>query len=182
MKYLALLRGINVGGNNIIKMADLRACLECTGLRNVTTFIQSGNVLFESPLRNAVKVAEVIEKALGDSFSYHARTVVVTQRDMEQVVSAAPPKFGADPAKYRYDVIFVRAPLRADELQSSISLKDGVDEVVASNGVLYFSRLIARAAESKLPKFINHPAYKRVTIRNWNTTTKLCELMRAPLD
>jgi uncharacterized protein (DUF1697 family) len=94
---------------------------------------------------------------------------------MERIVVNAPPGFGADPGQYRYDVVFIKPPLSARDILPGISLKDGVDEASESNGVLYFSRLIARASQSHLSKIVNIAAYKSLTIRNWNTT---CELYR----
>ncbi len=180
MRYLALLRGVNVGGNNIVKMTELRTCLECTGLEKVSTYIQSGNVLFESRLKHVAKLSLAIEQALSEKLLNAAQVVVVSQEQLENVVTKAPPAFGANPANYRYDVIFIKAPLCARELLPAIRLKEGVDEAFENNGVLYFKRLISRASESNLPKLITSPAYKSMTVRNWATTTKLYELMRRP--
>jgi uncharacterized protein (DUF1697 family) len=177
VRYLALLRGINVGGNNIVKMTELRACLECTGLKNVTTYIQSGNVLFESQLRSIAKLTRLIEQALSEQLLKAAQIVVVSEEQLASVVTKAPAAFGAEPTKYRYDVIFLKEPVCARELLPSISLKEGVDEAFEGNGVLYFKRLISRASQSHLTKLISTPAYKSMTVRNWTTTTKLYELM-----
>lgn len=177
MRYLALLRGINVGGNNIVKMSELRTCFECMGLEQVATYIQSGNVLFESTVRSVEQLSRAIEEALSAQLVRGAQVVVVPQRQLERVVKKAPIGFGMEPEKYRYDVIFIKAPSRAEDLLGTVPLKEGVDEAFESNGVLYFKRLISRASESKLPKLINTPGYKSMTVRNWNTTAKLYELM-----
>jgi uncharacterized protein (DUF1697 family) len=179
VRYLALLRGLNVGGNNIVKMADLRACLERAGLNSVTTYIQSGNVLFQSHLKNAARLAGSIEQTLSKEFAYTAVVVVVSQEQLERIVNEAPPGFGSNPAKYRYDVVFIKPPFSAPEVLPTISLKQGVDAALESNGVLYLERLISRAAESKLSKLITNAAYKSMTIRNWNTVGKLRQLMNA---
>ena len=63
MKYVALLRGINVGGKKLMKMADVRECLERRGFSHVTTYIQSGNILFESDKADVAKLTAVIERA-----------------------------------------------------------------------------------------------------------------------
>ena len=126
MRYLALLRGINVGGKNIVKMPDLRACFDRLGLDNVTTYIQSGNVLFDCKLKNATKVSVAIEEALASEFSCASAVVVVPEAQLEKVVMQAPPSFGTDPAAYRYDVVFLRPPFRARDVLPTISLKTGV--------------------------------------------------------
>jgi uncharacterized protein (DUF1697 family) len=79
VRYLALLRGINVGGKNIVKMADLRARFDRLGLDNVTTYIQSGNVLFDCKLKNATKLSVVIEEAMASAFGCASAVVVVTE-------------------------------------------------------------------------------------------------------
>ena len=178
MRYLALLRGINVGGKNIIKMPDLRACFDRLGLDNVTTYIQSGNVLFDCKLKNATKVSVGIEEALASEFSCASAVVIVPEAQLEKVVMQAPPSFGTDPAAYRYDVVFLRPPFRARDVLPTISLKTGVDEAYEANGVLYFQRLTARATQSHFPKIVSNAAYKSMTIRNWNTTTELYRLIR----
>ncbi len=173
---MALLRGINVGGKNIVKMADLQACLECAGLNDVCTYIQSGNVLFKSQDRNLARLTHAIEQALCEALVAGAQVVVVSAKQLATVVAEAPPDFGADSTAYRYDVVFLKPPARAGELLSTIKAKQGVDEAVEKNGVLYFRRLTSRASESKFPALIGHPAYKSMTIRNWNTVRKLYEL------
>jgi uncharacterized protein (DUF1697 family) len=175
--YLALLRGINVGGKNLIKMPALKACFEADGFEDVATYIQSGNVLFASPETRAAELARRIEAMLAETFGYRATVVVRNRRQMRAVVGSAPEGFGADPERYRYDVIFLREPLTAKAASTSVPAKPGVDEAHAGTGVLYFSRLIARATESRLNRIISSPIYPRVTIRNWNTTTKLLWMM-----
>jgi uncharacterized protein (DUF1697 family) len=174
--YLALLRGINVGGNNIIKMVDLKACFEQLGCSAVTTYIQSGNVVFSSD-ESPVTLEGRIEQALSERFGYTARIVLLTQSQLVQAVADAPLGFGSEPDAYRYDVLFLKPPLTAQEAMASVSAKPGVDTATVGVGVLYFSRLISRAAESYLAKMITMPVYKHMTIRNWNTTTKLLALI-----
>jgi len=178
VKYLALLRGINVGGNNLISMGELRACFENAGLEKVTTYIQSGNVLFESSARNAVRLAQKIESALSAQFGYDALIVLVSEDTLAAVVENAPDDFGTDPGTYRYDVIFLRLPVRGPDLLPTIKLKEGVDEIFANEHVIYCRRPISQASQSKLSKLASHPGYKSMTIRNWNTTSKLHQLMK----
>ncbi len=176
-QYLALLRGINVGGNNIIKMAELKTCFESMGFTDVVTYIQSGNVLFKSPEKNKPKLTSKIEKALSERFNYQSRVVVITDQELKKAVAGAPEGFGKDPETYRYDVIFLKEPLTPGEAMQQVSTKAGVDNAYAGGGVLYFSRLISKATQSHLTKIISQPVYQRMTIRNWNTTTKLLALM-----
>lgn len=178
-RYVALLRGINVGGNNIIKMTDLKACFERLGLQDVITYIQSGNVVFSSKESNATKITDQLESALSKTFNYKSRLVLRSQQQMKAIIAKAPRGFGTKPDLYRYDVIFLKAPLTAAKAMKSVVTKEGVDEAYAGSGVLYFSRLISRASQSYLSRVVSMPVYQDMTIRNWNTTTKLLALMEA---
>jgi uncharacterized protein (DUF1697 family) len=175
--YVALLRGINVGGSNLIRMPALKACFEAEGFREVATYIQSGNVLFTASRANQRTLTGHIEKALSTSFAYQSRVVVRSFEQMKATVEKAPSGFGRQPTAYRYDVIFLRNPLTPDEAMKSVITKPGVDRVSAGDGVLYFSRLISRVAQSRLSRVVGTPAYQNMTIRNWNTTAKLLDLM-----
>ncbi|MCY4544516.1 MAG: DUF1697 domain-containing protein [Gemmatimonadetes bacterium] len=175
--YLALLRGINVGGKNVIKMADLRNCFEANGFRDVVTYIQSGNVIFRSPASGLSTLTNRIEEMLASAFDYEASVVLRSRRQMPAVVSDAPSGFGERPETYRYDVIFLKAPLTATAAMEHVPARPGVDESWAGSGVLYYSRRIDQASRSYLSRLASMPMYQRVTVRNWNTTTRLLELM-----
>jgi uncharacterized protein (DUF1697 family) len=177
--HVALLRGINVGGKNLIKMADLKACFEANGYVDVVTYIQSGNVVFTAR-GVASELASRIERMLSETFGHYDASVVLrTKAQMRAVVDKAPTGFGTDPAGFRYDVIFLKAPLTAKVAMRSISMREGVDEVVPGSGVLYSSRLVSRLTQSRLNKIVGTPAYANMTIRNWNTTTKLTAMVHA---
>lgn len=176
-QYLVLLRGINVGGNNIIKMMDLKNSFEEMGLERVKTYIQSGNVLFYSKENNKEKLLTKIEKTLSKRFNYNSRNVILTQKQLKQIIEKAPSGFGKNPGEYRYNVIFLKEPLSSKEALEKISVKEGVDNVFAGKDALYFSILISKAAQSRISRIITLPIYKNITIRNWNTTTKLYDLM-----
>ena len=175
-RYLALLRGINVGGNNLIRMADLATCFEDDGFEKVKTFIQSGNVVFESS-RPRGQLCARLESMLSKRFGYAASVVLRSHAEMRAIVAGAPKDFGKHPDRYRYDVIFLKAPLTASAAMKSVRVKPGVDEASPGKGVLYFSRLISKATQSQLSKIVGTPIYPSLTIRNWNTTTKLLSLL-----
>ena len=176
-QYVALLRGINVGGNNLIKMADLKACFEAMGMSNVRTYIQSGNVLFASSEHDAIKLTEVVEGALADAFHYQARAVLVSKQQLREVVGKAPKGFGSQPAEYRYNVLFLKPPLTASKAMQDIPVREGVDQVFAGERVVYHIRLESRATQSYLGKIVGTPVYQCMTIRNWNTTNKLLVML-----
>lgn len=176
MTYLALLRGINVGGNNI-RMTELKACFEGVGFSDVATYIQSGNVVFSAAKEDPERLALKIEKVLQARFGFPVKVAVLSQAELRQTVDGAPKGFGRSPAKFRYDVLFLKRPYTSKEAMRHVTLREGVDAAAAGKRALYFSRLIARATQSRLSKILATPAYAHMTIRNWNTTTKLLAMM-----
>lgn len=175
-RYVALLRGINVGGRNKVAMADLRAAFEGAGHQAVSTYIQSGNVLFESDAPAAALEGD-IEALLERRFGVPLVVVVRSHRQLRAVVDKAPAEFGDDPGRFHSDVVFLKAPLTAKAAMEVVQVRDGVDEAWPGTGVLYFARLSERRVESRMSRMIGSPEYRLMTIRNWNTTTKLLALM-----
>ena len=175
--YIALLRGINVGGKNLIKMSDLKACFEDQGFEDVATFIASGNVIFRTKRGNSRELEGRIEKTLGKTFGYDATVVVRSRPQMRSVVAKAPTGFGAQPKRYLSDAIFLKQPLTAAKVLKAVEVKPEVDEVSAGSGVVYWSRLSSRASSSRMNRVAALPIYKSMTIRSWSTTTKLVRKM-----
>ena len=101
---------------------------------------------------------------------------------MQAVVDGAPTGFGGEPDSYRYDVLFTREPLQPVEVVSSIEPKEGVDTIDAGPGAVYNRRLTARASSSRISRIASMPLYQNMTLRNWNTTTKLLGMMQARRD
>src|SRR5690606_30220318 len=176
MRYICLLRGINVGGNNIIKMIDLKKSFEEMGFDEVKTYIQSGNVIFDSDEIDLIKLEKDIVKILSEKFNYQSKVVIISHEQLARIIQNAPKDFGVYAQDYRYDVLFLKFPLSSKEALGKILIREGVDNVTAGEGVLYFSRLISKAGQSYLNKIIGTAVYKEMTIRNWNTTSRLLEL------
>jgi uncharacterized protein (DUF1697 family) len=172
-RHVALLRGINVGGHNMIPMAALRTRFEALGFADVSTYIQSGNVLFTGRQEAREKLTARIERALSAAFGYESRVVVVSAQELGRVVEEAPAGFGTEPEEYRYDVLFVKPPLQASEAMGEVELEAGVDEAHAGTHAIYYRRLISRSKRSQLDRLLRRPIGRNLTVRNWNTTTKL---------
>ena len=173
---MALLRGINVGGKNIVRMADLRAAFEHAGHEAVGTYIQSGNVLFESDGPPTAQERD-IETMLEGTFGLSLVVVVRSHRQLRNVVTRAPDGFGAAPDIHHSDVIFLKAPLTSRQALQAVELRDGVDQAWPGAGVLYFSRLSERLSQSRMSRIASTPQYQTLTIRNWRTTTRLLSLL-----
>lgn len=177
MRYVALLRGINVGGKNLIRMPALQACLS-ERFDDVTTYIQSGNVVFSAGRSSQTTLTAEIESMLRSSFAHYDASVVLrSASQMRSVIEDAPPGFGGDPERYRYEVVFLKSPLTATIAMRDVPVREGVDFAAAGRGVLYHRRLTSRATQSQLSRVVAMPMYQHMTIRNWNTTTKLAALV-----
>ena len=177
-RYVALLRGINVGGKNAVPMPALKAAFEGAGYEDVVTYIQSGNVLFSAPSTSQAELTNRVEALVRKAFDHYEASVVLRSRSqMRAVVDKAPPRFGREPEKYRYDVIFLKSPLTSKTAIKEVEMKEGVDQCWAGAGVLYFSRTSQGITSSRINRIVGRPIYQQMTIRNWNTTTKLRELI-----
>ncbi|GAA3518024.1 DUF1697 domain-containing protein [Aeromicrobium panaciterrae] len=177
MKYVVLFRGINVGGRNKIPMAELRKHLSAD-FEEVSTYIQSGNVILESSLP-ATKVAERIDAGLGKAFTLDSDLVRVLVLDKEaygEVIDQAPEGFGSDPDTYRYDVFFYMG-VTAAQVEPHIVTHPEVDTVTVGKRASYHRRIAARASSSRVNKIVSSLSYPGLTIRNWNTTTRLAALL-----
>ena len=178
--YVALLRGINVGGNNIIRMADLKTYFEQANCSAVKTYIQSGNVIFDAPKGAKAKaLVPMLEEALREATRVSIPVVVLSRKQMQTIVDGAPRGFGKKPEDFRYDVLFVKEPMTATKALPLVPCHPEIDAVTPGKGALYYARRIEGITKSRLSKLAALPLYAHVTIRNWNTTTKLLALMTA---
>lgn len=175
-QYVALLRGINVGGRNIVAMAELRQAFEVAGYKAVRTYIQTGNVLFDSDVPPA-SLPDDLEAMLERRFGAPLVVVLRSQVELRNVVDEAPAGFGTQPASYHSDVIFLKAPLSSQQAMRVVDVREGVDAAWPGTGVVYFARLSERRAQSRMSRIVGTPEYRKMTIRNWTTTTKLLRLL-----
>lgn len=179
-KYVILLRGINVGGKNKVSMAELKLGLQALGCSNVSTYINSGNVLVQTTM-SPETLSQKIEALLPKRFKLDSsiiRVLVLTEAQLRAVVRNKPAGFGDQPDKYHSDAIFLMG-IGIKEAMAVFSPREGVDTIWPGKGVIYSQRLSSERTKTRLGKIVGTPAYKSMTIRNWNTTTKLLELLAA---
>jgi uncharacterized protein (DUF1697 family) len=177
-RYVVLLRGINVGGRNIVPMAGLRQLLEELGFTNVSTYIASGNVLLSSDLP-AAEVRDRIEVALPTTFRLDSDLVsvlVLTHAELQGVVDRRPDGFGERPDTHLCDAIFLIG-IDAASAMPAFDPRPGVDRVWPGDGVIYSERLAAERTKSRLGRIVGTPHYRSMTVRGWKTTLALLELM-----
>jgi len=170
-KYIAFLRGVNVGGR-IVKMADLKVCLEKAGLKNVVTLLQSGNVVFESD-KSADVLKKEIEEALTKTFNYPAKVQVLSLEMLGEIIKNYP--FGtAGDSQHDY-VIFVENGLEKDMAAEPFESSPG-EKVQAGKGVVYWRVDKGSTLKSNFSKIMSKSKYKEFnTNRNLRTLQKITQ-------
>lgn len=171
-KYVAFLRGINVGGNNLLKMDVLKSLCESAGLGDVRTYLQSGNVVFSSA--KAAKLGERIEAAIRDETGIDVDVVIRSGDELREVIDAN--TLPADePAKLH--VIFLGGPLSASAKELVRTAAETGGERVAFGAREIYVYFPNGAGRSKLMNVMTEKKLGvTATARNWNTVTKLAEL------
>lgn len=175
-KYVALLRGINVGGNNKVPMSKLKTLFEHLGFENVSTYINSGNVIFETSLTDTQGMMHRIEKEIEKDFGFKVRVLVKDLKNIRSILARIPAKWLND-AEQRTDVIFLWENYNKKSSLALIKINPEVDSLMYTNGAIIWSIKRSDYKKSKMNKFIGTEVYKNMTARNINTTRKLQELM-----
>ena len=174
--FVALLRAVNVGGNNMISMRALKESFETMGFTDVTTYINSGNIIFKSKETDARKLETKIERMMVKDYDLDSKVVVRTMAEMEKLVAALPKSWDSDNSR-RYYVIFLRHTIDSEDILSELPPNPEVEEIAYHPGTLLWSALISELTRSKIQKLSTRKIYKDMTIRNLNTTKKLLTLM-----
>lgn len=173
--YLALLRGINVGGHKKIKMADLKQTLESIGLSRVQTYIQSGNVLFESEEETA-RLQTKIEEEIYRVFGFQVPVMLRTSAELQRVLDHCPYSPDSLAEGDSIHVSFLTAAPTPEEIEKLPDLSDETDEYLLQGREIYYL-FHQKMPDSKLPIKLQKLGAP-VTVRNWNTVTKLAALAR----
>lgn len=173
MTYLALLRGINVGGNNKVSMDDLKKVFLSLGFSDVSTYINSGNVIFKT---NKIPAVSIIEKALHKAFGFEIKILIRDAKNIQKLCKVLPRAWAND-TQQRTDILFLW-----DEFDSKKSIAlietSPVDHLIYIPGAIAWNIVRADYRKSKMNKFIGAVVYKHMTARNINTVKKLSELMK----
>ncbi len=171
-KYVALLRGINVGGNNKVEMPKLKKVFESLGFENVSTYINTGNVIFETDKKD---LEPLIEKALKKAFRFELRIVI---RDAENIKKLCKeiPKSWQNNTEQRTDILFLWNEFDKDKSVDLIKTTE-VDTLKYIDGAIVWNVNRKDIAKSGMKRFIGSIIYKNMTARNVNTVRKIGELM-----
>ena len=176
MKYVALLRGINVGGNAKVEMKKLKASFESLGFSNVSSYINSGNIIFETKLTDENKIVKNIEHTIKKDFGLDIRVII---RDSENIkkINKLIPKDWVRNTEMKTDVMFLWNKIDSKDILKDLNISKDLENVKYVPGAIVWNISIANYGKSKIPKIIMGKIYKLMTIRNINTVRKLNDLM-----
>jgi uncharacterized protein (DUF1697 family) len=178
MVYVALLRGINVGGKNKVEMKQVKAVFKEAGMTSVRTYINSGNVIFSSTVRARARLKGLLEEALAQRFGFKIDVLVRDVRGMRAVVKAMPSHWTNDTAM-KCDVMFLWDDVDRASILEQVQFKPEIEDVRYVPGAVIWRADRENVTRSGYMKLVGTPLYKRMTIRNCNTTRKLLQLMEA---
>lgn len=181
MVYAALLRGINVGGNNKIDMKLLKKAFEQTGLKAVVTYINSGNVVFTDSEHTKPELAALIEKAIYTDFQLDIKVLIRSIREYDSMMEGLPEDWKND-GDTKCDVLFLGEEIDREALMAEIGAKPQIDTVIYTPGAILWSVAKRNVTKSGLMKLAGSSLYKSMTVRNVNTARKLYEIMRMQVD
>ena len=176
MTYIALLRGINVGGNNKIPMSELKEIFEQAGMHTISTYINSGNVLFQSDESNKTVLAAILEEAIALRYGFAVKVLVLAKQDMLAIAKALPKEWTND-TTMKCDVLFLWESIDSPDIVKEFTIKAGIDTVKYVPGAVLWAIDRKQATKSGLYKIVGTPIYKQMTVRNCNTLRRLVILL-----
>lgn len=177
MVYVALLRGINVGGKNKIDMKLLKETFVRTGMQSVTTYINSGNVIFTDMKHTKTEITDLLEAAIFRDFQLNIKVLIRSLNDFEHIMKVLPEAWKND-KDMRSDVLFLWEKFDRETVINELNIKPEVDTVMYVPGAILWTLDKVNITKSGLNKFIGTDVYKKMTARNVNTTRKIYEIMK----
>lgn len=174
--YVALLRGINVGGANKLSMAELKRAFEDAGMTDVMTYINSGNVIFSTDAHDRTQLVRDIQQAIRERAGVDAD---VQLRDADEVgaIVAAMPVTWVNDASMKCDVVFLQPDVDQPSILEELGPRPGIEDALYVPGAVIWRVDRGNATKSRLTRIVGTPLYARVTVRNCNTTRKILELL-----
>ncbi len=178
IKYIALLRGINVGGKNKVSMKELKELLEKNGFQDVVTYINSGNIIFSSDNPDIEFLKRNCEALIFEKFKLELSLMVISAEELIEALNNAPDWWGAD-KESKHNAIFVIPPTTVDEVFKEVGeIKPEYEKVSSFGKVIFWSAPLKTFSRTRWSKVVGKSVYNKITIRNSNTVKCLVELCR----
>ncbi len=158
-------------------MTSLVDALTAAGLTDVRTYIQSGNVIFSADTTDTDKLASLIATTIEKNFKLSVGVAVFRASEWQHIIATAPKWWGVD-TTWKHNVLAMIKPYDMQDVRSAIgTLKPGIEAIEPGEGVLYQSMSFQKFGQTSSSKLVSSPMYKKMTVRNYNTATKLSTLM-----
>jgi len=175
--HLALLRGINVSGHNMIKMETLKTTLEAAGFQNVTTYIQSGNVFVDTEEENAPKVGFLIRQEIFKVFGHEVPVIVIGREDLSACLKNNPFLKDKEVDIKKLYVAFISIELKKESINDLKVSQFKPDEVAIDQNRIFIKYAVGAGKTRFDQKYIEKKLNVTATIRNWNTVTQLLKML-----
>lgn len=178
MKYVSVLRGINVSGQKKIKMADLKALYESVGLKDVSTYIQSGNVIFKSDIKPVSKIQESLEKAIASQYKFHVPIELRTFKELTKIIETCPYS-AIDPEVDGTKVLvsFLSAKPKQEDVSKLLSFVSDPEKLTVNGREVYLYCPTGYGKSKLSNNFVEKVLCVDATTRNWKTVLKLHEML-----
>lgn len=178
MKYIVLLRGINISGKNKISMNELKAGLEKIGFENVSTYLNSGNAIFQSEIDNKEVIKENIQRMIKERFNLEIPVYVTTASELEDILKHTPEWWGTNNKEIYDNMIFIIPPTKYEEVYNTIGeTKENLEKIQEYNNIIFWSYKLKEYRKTNWwPKTAGTSISDKITIRTANTMRKVLEL------
>lgn len=177
IKYVMLLRGVNVGGKNKLSMKELKVILENNGFINVFTYINSGNIIFSHSNPDMIDLKKISEKIIEKEFGLRIGVLIISAKDFINALENAPEWWGVD-NESKHNALFIMPPASKEKMFEEVGdIKPEYEKLGHHGNVIFWSAPILTFSRTRYSGIVGKAAYEYITIRNYNTTMKLKELI-----
>lgn len=178
IEYIALLRAVNVGGKNKVTMSILKQEMQTKGFQNVITYINSGNILFDSEFSKEHNT-DILRSIIKDSFNLDIDVIIVSTKDLEESLSFVPVWWHDGNKEVVHNALFLFDPKTRDEmLEYTQNYDSDIESVFTHEDMIFWSANRPSYTKTKLGKLGSTRLYQNMTIRNSNTVHRLIELAK----
>lgn len=180
MKYIALLRGINISGKNKISMSELKKELEKNKYQNVVTYLNSGNVIFETEINNKESIMQDIYRIIKSKFHLEIPIFIMTAFELENIMNNTPKWWGTDNKEIYDNLIFIIPPTKYEEVYHTIGApNEDIEKVKEYNNSIFWSYCLKNYRKSNWwSKTASTNIKDKITIRTANTMKKILEICK----
>jgi hypothetical protein len=178
MKYIALLRGINISGKNKISMPELKKLLEENNYQNVSTYLNSGNIIFECNIDNKETIMDNIHTLIKTKFLLDIPVYITTDKELETILNNSPKWWGSSNKEIYDNLIFIIPPTKYEEVYNTIgSPKEGLKQIEEYNNCIFWSFDLNNYRKSNWwVKTASTDIKDKITIKTANTMRKILEI------